>query len=311
MPTQTIRPLAVDEMSGRIQLEDVQFDIEPQVYSANYNKVPFGFTHNLHQLEIFEFDAICNLAARYATASENDFFVAGSSFAADSAFFAAEHIKLRPSEALEHLDDKPTRILLKRPESYDPGYRALLETIVKKLRELPGGLGGQTIKRMQSSLFITSAAATTALHFDPEVAFFTQIAGDKDYHVYPPAQVPEPELEDFYSRGRVSIGHVDMAALNPASEQLYKLKAGYGFHQPQNSPHWVQTQATRSISYSMVFETTADKVLGLTRAFNHFERKMGLNPALPGMKPKLDSFKSEVIVPVRFARKVVSKLRNG
>ena len=183
--------------------------------------------------------------------------------------------------------------------------------IVKQLRDLPGGLGAQTIKRVQSSLFITSGAATTALHFDPEVAFFTQIAGDKEYHAYPPTQVPEPELEEFYSRGRVSIGQLDMATLNPAEEQLYKLKAGHGFHQPQNSPHWVQTKATRSISYSLVFETTADKALGLTRAFNHFERKMGIQPAQPGAKPKLDSFKSEVIVPVRFARKVVSKLRNG
>jgi hypothetical protein len=286
-------------------------DIDPQTYSRNYNKVPFGFTHNLHQLDIFQFDAICDLAARYETASENDFFVAGTSPSADSAFFAAEHIKLKPRAAIEHLDDKPTRILLKRLENHDPKFRQLLDTIVKQLRTLPGGLCDQAIKRVQSSLFITSGAATTALHFDPEVAFFTQIAGDKDYHAYPPAQVSEPELEDFYSRGRVSIGQLDMATLDPAEEHLYELKAGHGFHQPQNSPHWVQTRAARSISYSLVFETTADKALGLTRAFNHFERKLGMTPAQPGTNPKLDSFKSEVIVPVRFARKVVSKLRNG
>jgi len=109
----------------------------------------------------------------------------------------------------------------------------------------------------------------------------------------------------------VSIGQLDMATLNPAEERVYNLKAGYGFHQPQNSPHWVQTRATRSISYSIAFETTADKALGLTRAFNHFERKLGMKPAQPGANPKLDGIKSEVIVPVRFARKVVSKLRNG
>ncbi len=311
MPTEVISSSLVGKAEYQVQLADVQFNMEPKAYSSGYNKVPFQFTHNLHQLDMFQFDAICRLAKRYATASENDFFVAGSSIAADSSFFAAEHIRLRPSEAIEHLDDKPTRILLKRPENHDPDFRLLLETIVKQLRNFPGGLGGQRIRRVQSSLFITSAAATTALHFDPEVAFFTQIAGDKEYHVYPPTQVPEPELEDFYSRGRVSIGQVSMAALNPAAEQVYKLRAGDGFHQPQNSPHWVQTQATRSISYSLVFETTADKALGLTRAFNHFERKMGMSPAQPGMKPNLDSLKSEVIVPVRFARKVVSKLRNG
>jgi hypothetical protein len=312
MPTEvTSAPQTSPELNSRVELHDVRLDIDPEIYSANYNKIPFGFTHNLHHLEIFQFDAICDLAARYATASENDYFVAGSAIAADSAFFAAEHIKLRPREAIEHLNDKPTRILLKRLENHDPKFRELLETIVKQLRTLPGGLGNQAIKRVQSSLFITSAAATTALHFDPEVAFFTQIEGDKEYHAFPPAQVAEAELEEFYSRGRVSIGQLDMATLNPAEEHLFELKAGHGFHQPQNSPHWVQTRATRSISYSLVFETTADKALGLTRAFNHFERKLGMNPAVPGAKPKLDSFKSEVIVPVRFARKVVSKLRNG
>jgi hypothetical protein len=117
------------------------------------------------------------------------------------------------------------------------------------------------------------------------VAFFTQIDGDKEYHAYPPTQVSEPELEEFYSRGRVSIGQLDMATLDTSQEYLYKLKAGHGFHQPQNSPHWVQTRGTRSISYSMVFETTADKALGLTRAFNHFERKLGMKPAVPGAKP--------------------------
>ena len=299
------------ETLARVELRDARLEIDPETYSSNYNRVPFAFTHNLHQLDIFRFEAICDLASRYATASENDFFVAGSAISADSAFFAAEHIKLRPREAIDHLDDKPTRILLKRLENHDARFRELLETIVKQLRELPGGLGNQAIKRVQSSLFITSAAATTALHFDPEVAFFTQIAGDKEYHAFPPAQVAEAELEEFYSRGRVGIGQLDMTTLNPAEEHLYKLQAGHGFHQPQNSPHWVQTKATRSISYSLVFETTADKALGLTRAFNHFERKMGMNPAQPGEKPRLDTLKSEVIVPVRFARKVVSKLRHG
>jgi hypothetical protein len=139
MATEVMCPPATSVSNGRIEVKDVRIEIDPQPYSANYNRVPFGFTHNLHHLDIFQFDAICDLAAKYETASDSDYFVAGSAISADSAFFAAEHIKLRPRAAIEHLDDKPTRILLKRPENHDPKFRELLETIVEQLRTLPGG----------------------------------------------------------------------------------------------------------------------------------------------------------------------------
>lgn len=304
-------PSSVPEGLQTIGVQDARFDIDPASYSALYNNTPFSFQHNLHKLDIFQFEAICELADRYASASPNDYFVTGTSRSADSAFFDTEQIVLKPAEAMRKLDEKPTRILLKRPENYDPRFRTLLNGLVGQLRALPGGLGNQPVRRIQSSIFVTSAAATTALHFDPEVAFFTQIEGDKDYHAYPPDQVTEPELEAFYSRGRVSIGQLDMSKLNPEQDHFFQLKAGAGFHQPQNSPHWVQTRAVRSISYSLVYETAMDQRIGLTRAFNHFERMVGLKPAPPTTNPQLDGLKAKVIVPVRFGLKVAHKLRHG
>jgi hypothetical protein len=311
LPIDSISSPEVSASLPRVALKDARLDIDPASYSSMYNRIPFGFSHNLHQLDIFQFDAIRDLAERYSNASENDFYVAESAAAAGSAFFEAAHIKLRPKEAMQQLDERPTRILLKRLENHDSQFKALIDILITQLRALPGGLGNQPIRRIQSSLFITSAASTTPLHFDPEVAFFTQIEGDKAYHAYPPNEVTEPELEDFYAKGRVSIGQLDITKLHPEQERLFNLKAGHGFHQPQNSPHWVQTGGIRSISYSCVFETSADRALGRTRAFNHFERMLGMNPTQPGTRPQLDAVKSEVIGPVRFARKVVSKLRNG
>lgn len=302
---------APPQLAQILSAEDARFKIDPASYSAQYNNTPFGFEHNLDQLDIFQFEAICDLSDRYLAAPSNDYFVTGTSPTAGSAFFDTEQIVLKPVEAIRRLDERPTRILLKRPENYDPRYRTLMNTLIDQLRTLRGGLGDQPIRRVQSSIFITSAAATTALHFDPEVAFFTQIEGDKDYHAYSPNQVTEPELEQFYSRGRISIGQLDISKLNPEQEHFFPLKAGRGFHQPQNAPHWVQTRAVRSISYSLVYETALDKQIGLTRAFNYFERKAGLHPAPPTAKPGLDGLKARVIVPVRFGLKVAHKLRHG
>lgn len=307
------RSIAASPVRGGATLtaQDASLEIDPATYAAGYNKTPFGFQHNLHSLDLFQFEAICELSERYTAASPNDYFVTGTSRTADSAFFDTEQIVLKPAEAIQKLDERPTRILLKKPENFDPRFRTLMNCLIGQLRALPGGLGDQPIQRVQSSIFITSAAATTALHFDPEVAFFTQIEGDKDYHAYPPDQVTEPELEHFYSRGRVSIGQLDMSKLDPKAEHFFPLKAGAGFHQPQNAPHWVQTRAVRSISYSIVYETALDRQIGLTRAFNHFERKAGLQPTPPAANPQLDGFKAKVIVPVRFGLKVAHKLRHG
>src|SRR5271156_1263393 len=149
----------------RVPLADVQLDIDPKSYQTFYNRVPFGFTHNLHQLDIFQFDSISELLDRY-TEFRNDYYVAGSAAAAGSAFFDAPHIKLTPKEAVKQLDARPTRILLKRLENHDERFRTLTEVLIKQLRSIPGGLGSLPILRMQSSLFITSAASTTPLHFD-------------------------------------------------------------------------------------------------------------------------------------------------
>src|SRR5277367_3796441 len=110
----------------RVALEDVKLNIDPKFYEAFYNRTPFGFTHNLHQLEIFQFDSILELLDRYNGAS-NDYYVAGSAAAAGSAFFEAPHIKLTPKEAVKQLDARPTRILLKRLENHDERFRALTE----------------------------------------------------------------------------------------------------------------------------------------------------------------------------------------
>jgi hypothetical protein len=294
---------------SQVALEDVRLDIDPRSYQSLYNRTPFGFKHNLHQLDIFQFDSISELLDRYTGAS-NDYYVAGSAAAAGSAFFDAPHIKLTPKEASRQLDERPTRILLKRLENHDDRFRKLLDLIIKRIRSFPGGLGDQPILRIQSSLFITSAASTTPLHFDPEVGFFTQIEGDKTYHVYSPDDVPEQDLEDFYVRGKVSIGQLDIAQRDPGKEQIYNLKAGDGFHQPQNAPHWVETCGSRSISYSCVFETQADRALGRTRAFNYYERKLGMRPTPPGKNSQLDSMKAEAIIPDRVARKVLDRIRH-
>ena len=294
--------------------EQGQLTIDPQGFLQRYNREPFGFSQNLHTLDLFQFPSLCGLCDTFS-ASNRGYFIAAGAPTPGTSFYSVPHGGMKPSEAIAQLDTKPLRILLKRPENQDARFRDLLHHLFQQVADLPGGPGSERILRLESAILISSASTITPLHFDPEIGFFSQIEGEKIYHVYSPADTSEAELERFYIRGVVDIAVLKIDSRNPAHEHVFHLRPGKGMHQPQNSPHWVETGTTRSVSYTFVFETEASRALGRTRAFNHYERKFGLKPALPGTHPQRDAVKAEAmraVIPVRqMAGSTLRKLRGA
>lgn len=298
----------IEEEQKACSLQDGRLNIDPAAYSRDYDAVPFPFSHNLHKLELMTFESLCELARKYDD-EPRDYNLAGS--APDPGVFASpsnQRRGLKPGSAVGMLDELPLRLLLKRPEDHDDRFRKLMDMLLQQIQQLPGGAHSQKIERAQGSVLISSAAAITPLHFDPEIGFFCQIEGDKIYHVYSPDDLSETELENFYVRDQVSTCRVELQKRNPAKEHVYQLKAGMGFHQPQNAPHWVQTCETRSISYTVVFETEASRAACRARAFNFYQRKLGIVPAHPGVHPKRDALKARSAAPELLARKAGKRL---
>jgi len=276
----------------------IHFSDVPEDTASLFNRNPYGFGHALSGLDLFDFETLCELARKY----DRDYYVAGGATAPDERFYAVRPVAHAPHEALLRLDAESQRVLLKRPEQYDPRYRDLMHELFEQIVRQRGGLAGERVVRLDSSVLISSAATTTPFHFDPEVTFFFQIEGEKSYHLYAPSVLTEPELESFYWMGIVNIGQVDLEGRDPAREFVFELAAGKGMHQPQNSPHWVQTRGSRSISYAISFETEASRELGRTRAFNYYQRKLGIRPALPAAYPRRDAVKAiamQAAVPLR------------
>src|SRR5262249_54952521 len=180
-----------------------------QNFAARFNRDSFGFGHNLHEAELLKFARLGQLATRY-NGHPSEYFVAATAPSAGTAFDSVRHSYCGLEEALQRLDREPTRVLLKRPENRDPEFRALLQGLFDQVMRLRGGLRGERLMRLESAVFITSAASITPFHFDPEIAFFMQIEGRKIYHVYAPSSVSERELEQFYRRGELSIAEVDL-----------------------------------------------------------------------------------------------------
>jgi hypothetical protein len=283
--------------------------VEPDGFRSNFDLEPFGFSHGLSSLSAFKFAELQSLAERYAK-YPGEFFVSAGAKSAATDFNAVPSGGCTPAEAMARMGTDSVRLLLKRPERLDSRFRELLEDLFAEIIALRGGLRGERLVRLESGIFITSAAAVTPFHFDPEIAFFSQIEGEKIYHVYSPSVLSESELENFYLNGMVSIGQVELAKCDATREHIFHLRAGMGLHQPQNAPHWVETLATRSISYSLVFETDASRARCRARAFNHYARKLGIAPQAVGSHPSRDAIKAKtmrIVIPLR--NRIRAKLR--
>ncbi len=281
-----------------------QLQLEAGPLREAYDRTPLGFNHNLHHLPHFQREGLERLAAAYE-GHRADYFVAGSAATPGTTFYAVPTIETTPAEALARLDAAPTRLLLKRPELHDPAFKILLDTLFDDLASLHGGLKREDLVRLEAAILITSAASTTPFHFDPEVGFFSQIEGEKTYHVYSPDALSESALESFYQLGKIDIGQVDISKCDPAKEHVFDLVPGKGLHQPQNAPHWVQTKGSRSVSYTFVFETLDARLRSRARGFNHFMRRAGLHPRVPGLSPMRDAAKGRAMQVMARARRAL------
>jgi hypothetical protein len=274
---------------------------DAQRFRRSFDREPIPFSHNLSELDLFKIDCLISLAEKIA-GNPQDYMVAGGAPQPGTEFFSVPAVEQKPHDVIENLGSGSYRVLLKRAENYDRRYKDLVQTLFDQVIALRGGLNGEKVERLESGILISSAATITPFHFDPEIGFFSQIEGEKSYHVYSPTVVTEPELESFYVRGAVSIAQVDLESRDRSREYVYSLKPGMGFHQPQNSPHWVETGNARSISFTFVFETDATRAMGRTRSFNYYLRRLHRKPTAPGLNPATDHIKADakkVIVPVR------------
>jgi hypothetical protein len=266
-----------------------------------FDREPFGFDHRLHEVDLFDFEQLRRLSRLYLE-QPRDSYVAAGAPSPDVAFYSLPTVSLSVHEAMDRIDTGSYRLLMKRPEQRDPRYRELLDAVFKEVIAARGGLAGETVVRLDSTILVSSSTVTTPFHFDPEIGFFAQIEGDKTYHLFAPDVLTEPELERFYMRNQIDIGQVALAARQGAREYVFQLGPGKGLHQPQDAPHWVETKGTRSISYSFVFETDRSRARGRTRTCNHYLRKIGLQPRRPGAIPTLDAMKAHAmaaLLPVR------------
>lgn len=282
-------------------------EMDSAAFTKKYDRVPFGYSHNLHRLALFQNEAMRSLCETYADHPE-DFFVSRSAPAAGAAFYSVPKTSLKPHEAFDQLTAGSYKILLKRLERHNNGFQDLLNILFAQVKaQLGRNNFPEDVVRLESSIFISAPQATTPFHFDPEVNFFSQIEGEKIYHVYEPSVLAEDEVEPLYVRATVDIGQVDLGRRDPGAEHVFRLQPGMGLHQPQDAPHWVETIGSRSISYTFVYETLESRRRGRVRAFNSYLRRLHIDPPRPGERPVHDAIKAAAMTAAIPVRKQIRK----
>src|SRR4030081_487357 len=73
--------------------------IESNRLAERFDREPFGFSHNLHTLELFHFDSLLGLAKKFA-AAPREYFVAAAAASAATEFTSVPHGQWSVEEAL-------------------------------------------------------------------------------------------------------------------------------------------------------------------------------------------------------------------
>ena len=148
-------------------------------------------------------------------------------------------------------------------------------------------------------LFISCPAATTPMHFDAEHSFLLQVRGRKHVSV---AAFENDLAKLRHERERYIDGEqCDFQAMQGVAE-TFTIEPGLGVYLPSFIPHWVETEAGVSVSFSIPFYTRfCYRAEGVYRV-NKWLRRAKLSPRPPGKFEPLDATKAAVFRSVRTAR---------
>jgi len=194
-----------------------------------------------------------------------------------------------PSATIMDIERNGFRVSL-RDIHQDPDYARLINECLDEVEQLVRDREGGMCHRA-GYLFITSPAATTPMHFDVEHSFLLQVRGTKNVSVA--AFDRDPELLERETDRYIDGVGCDFAAMEAAAE-TFRIHSGLGVYLPSYVPHWVQTEAGISISFSIPFFTPYCQRAEQVHVINRRLRKLHLSPRPPGTSEPLDRTKVAV-----------------
>jgi hypothetical protein len=271
------------ETSARTSL----VDIDAAAFADAFARRSVAVRHSLAEHPLFTIDAIAELADRLPPESvrreQGNLPLANYGDYQDVG-------EGPPSETIRNVERTGTRVSL-RDIQQAPEYAELIYECLDEVEPLVAGRpGGMTARG--GYLFISSPASTTPMHFDREHSFLLQVQGVKHVSVAAFDDDPAALQREFdcYVDGR----ECDFAAMQAVAE-AFTIEPGVGVYLPSSVPHWVQTEAGISISFSIPFNTRFVERAEAVVPINKRLRRMHLSPPPIGASEPVDNAKPAVV----------------
>jgi hypothetical protein len=243
--------------------------------------------HHLVDHPLFTMDAIAQLADRLPSDSVRR--ERGDLPLANSGFGYVEVGQGPPSESIRDVERLGLRITLRDIQQV-PEYAELINASLDEVDDLVSDREGGMTHRA-GYLFISGPASTTPMHFDVEHSFLLQVRGVKRVSVASFADDPSRRHRelDRYIDGE----ECDFETMQ-AQADVTRLEPGIGVYLPSYVPHWVETEAGVSISFSIPFFTAyTERAEGVSR-INRRLRQLHLSPRPLGESAPVDTAKAAV-----------------
>jgi hypothetical protein len=282
--------LTRSELKGGGIVENVRefslVDVDRQLFAEAFAKRSVYVKHALSSHPLFTLDAIAELADRLAPESVRRErghlpFINTEGYVDVGAG--------PPSQTILDIERNGFRVSL-RDIHQVPEYAELIHDCLDEVDALVGDREGGMVDRA-GYLFISSPAATTPMHFDVEHSFLLQVRGTK--HVHVAAFDDDPSLLQRERSRYLDGEECDFAAMEAVAD-TFVIQRGLGVYLPSYVPHWVETEAGVSISFSIPFYTAFCRQAETVHRINRRMRKLHLSPRPPGASPPIDRTKEAV-----------------
>jgi hypothetical protein len=203
-----------------------------------------------------------------------------------------------PSASILDVERNGFRISLRDIQQI-PEYAEVVNSCLDEVEPLVSAREGG-MRFRSGYLFISCPAATTPMHFDAEHSFLLQLRGTKHVTV---AAFENDRAKLRHELDRYTDGdQCDFPAMEAVAE-TFRLDPGLGVYLPSYVPHWVETEAGVSVSFSIPFYTRfCERAEGVYRV-NSWLRKARLSPRQPGEVAPVDVTKAAVFRSLRTARR--------
>jgi hypothetical protein len=267
----------------RASVERSLVDVDPRAFAEAFGRRSLYVEHRLCEHPLLTLDAIAELADRLPPESVRR--ERGRLPFVDTRGYV-DVGEGPPSKTILDIERNGFRVSLR--DIHQVGeYADVIHRCLDEVEALVGDREGGLVHRA-GYLFISSPAATTPMHLDVEHSFLLQVRGTKNVHV---AAFDGDRERLERERIRYLAGEpCDFAAMEAVAD-TFAIQAGRGVYLPSYVPHWVDTKAGVSISFSIPFYTAFCRRAQTVYRVNRRMRRLHLSPRPPGASPAGDRAK--------------------